>query len=216
MNKAMVVALAALVVLMTSPLPGFARNSHSQGSYTRGQSASGSYQQGSQPRGSYSRGGYGQGVYRGAYPYGGYRQGGYSHGGYRYGGYPYRGYRHGGYPYAGYRYGGYPYWGYRYGGYYPYRSSFYYSGGVWIGPGWGPWWGPAWPYYYPYYSSPPVVIQQSPTEYIQRDQQTEEPEYWYYCNSPKGYYPDIQRCPSGWIRGTPSEQPPPSDVPPAQ
>jgi len=207
MNKAMVVALAAIVVLMSNPLMGFARNSQFQGSYTRGQSASGSYQHGSQPGGSYSRGGYGQGGYRGAYPHGGYRQGGYSYGGYR----------HGGYPYGGYRYGGYPYWGYRYGGYYPYyRSNFYYSGGVWIGPGWGPWWGPAWPYYYPYYSTPPVVIEQSPTEYIQRDQQTVEPEYWYYCRSPKGYYPDIQRCPSGWIRGAPSDQPPASDEPPAQ
>jgi len=212
MNKAMVVALAATVLLLSNPLTGFARNSHSQGSHNRGQSSYGAAQHGSQPRGSYSRAGSGQSGYRGEY----------RHGGYRYGGYPSGGYRQGGYPSGGYRYGGYPYRGYRYGGYYPYyRSNYYYSGGIWIGPGWGPWWGAAWPYYYPYYSypyysTPPVVIQQSPSEYIQRDQQPAETEYWYYCPNPKGYYPDIQRCPNGWIKLAPSEQPPSSDEPPAQ
>lgn len=211
MKKAMIVALAATALLLLNPLPGFARGSQSHGSYSRGPSVHGSYQQG----------GYGRGGYGGSYQQGSYRHGGYSHGGYRYGGsygyrhggYPYGGYRHGGYPNSGYRYGGYPYGGYSYWGY-PYRSNAYYSGSVWIGPGWGSWGlGVGWPYYYPYYSypyysSPPVVIQQSPTEYIQRDQETDEPDYWYYCRNPEGYYPYVQRCPNGWMKVAPSAVPP--------
>jgi hypothetical protein len=25
------------------------------------------------------------------------------------------------------------------------------------------------------------------------------PTYWYYCHRPRGYYPQVQRCPGGWI-----------------
>jgi hypothetical protein len=190
MKKSIIVALAATAVLLLNPLQGFARGSHAQVPYSRGPSAHRSYQ----------HGGYGYGGYRGAYHHGGYRYGGYSHGGYRYGGYSRGGYRYGRYPYGGYRY-----WGY------PYRSNVYFGGGIWVDPGWGPWWGTAWPYYYPYYPyypTSPGVIQQPPTEYIQRDQEAEEPDYWYYCRKPEGYYPYIQRCPNGWLKVAPSTVPP--------
>jgi hypothetical protein len=206
MKTTMIVALAATAMLLMNPLPGFARGAQGQGPNARGPSSSGSYQQGSQARGSYRQGGSRYGGYRGTYSQGGYR-GTYSHGGYR-GTYSHGGYRYGGYPHSGYRYGGYPYGGYYYGGY-PYRSNVYFSGGIWVDPLWGPWWwGPAWPYYYPYYSTPPVVIQQSPTEYIQRDQEAEGADYWYYCRNPEGYYPYIQRCPNGWMKVAPSTVPP--------
>jgi hypothetical protein len=93
----------------------------------------------------------------------------------------------------------------------------YFSSGVWIGPGWGAgWWGAPWPYYpyysyypyYPSYSTPPVVIQESPTEYIERDQEAGDSSYWYYCRKPEGYYPYIQRCPDGWMKVAPSNVPP--------
>ncbi len=149
--------------------------------------ARGSFSQGSSPQGSYSHGSF-QG--------GGHPQGSYSHGGYRYGGYG-----HGGYRYGGYRHGGY------YGG-----SRVFVSGGVWLGPGWGPWWwGPGWPYYYPYsypyYSAPPVVNEQQPTEYIQRDETVEQPDYWYFCQNPQGYYPYVKQCPNGWTRVAPAQPP---------
>jgi len=217
MHKAMIVALAALATLLLMPLPGFARDSQyqgiqRQGSYSQHSTSPGSFQRGIQPRGSFAqrgftryggyRGVYQQGGYRGVYPYSGYRSG------YRYGGYPYRGYR-----YGGYRYGGYPYWGYRYGGYPYYGSNVYFSsGGIWLGPGWGigwPYYYPySYPYSYPYYSTPPVVVEQPPTEYIERDQEPEESNYWYHCSDPEGYYPTVQCCPSGWSKEIPSSLPP--------
>lgn len=32
-------------------------------------------------------------------------------------------------------------------------------------------------------------------------------DYSYYCRNPVGYYPDIQRCPSGWLQVTPDVAP---------
>ncbi|MDD2337748.1 MAG: hypothetical protein PHD01_14395 [Geobacteraceae bacterium] len=190
MHKAMIVTLAALAALLLMPLPGSARESRHegsqpQGSYSPRSSSSGSFQRGTQPGGSFSqRSVTRQGEFRGVQPRAGYR-----------GTYPRSGYRSG-----GYRYGGYPH----------YRSNVYFSGGVWLGPGWDPWWG--WPYsypyyYYPYYSAPPVVIEQSPTEYIERGQESEDSNYWYHCSDPEGYYPTIQRCPSGWTKEIPSSPP---------
>jgi hypothetical protein len=85
--------------------------------------------------------------------------------------------------------------------------------GVWLGPGW---WGPNYyPFYYPYF--PPeqrIVIEQQPEMYIQPSQQAEEQQiYWYYCTEPKGYYPYVKQCPSGWMKVVPSP-PPPSSSPP--
>ncbi len=91
-----------------------------------------------------------------------------------------------------------------------YAGHVHVGGSVWIGPGWGPWWGPAYPYYYPYpyYTAPPVVVQQSPQEYVQQPApESQEPGYWYYCQDPKGYYPYVKRCPSGWLRVVPSPAP---------
>ncbi len=85
--------------------------------------------------------------------------------------------------------------------------------------GWG--WGPviglgvglgimelARPSYYPgsYYSSP-VVIEQAPAVYMPPRTvplPPQEPEYWYYCQKPQGYYPYITECPQGWMRVVPT------------
>ena len=86
-------------------------------------------------------------------------------------------------------------------------SSFSYARvgvGIVVGPGWGPWWG--WPYpYYSYYAPAPspVIIQEGPETYIQRQPQAEESSYWYFCRDPKGYYPYVKKCPSGWQRIVP-------------
>jgi hypothetical protein len=29
--------------------------------------------------------------------------------------------------------------------------------------------------------------------------QEEASNYWYYCENPKGYYPDVEECPDGWM-----------------
>ena len=88
---------------------------------------------------------------------------------------------------------------------------------LWLGPGL---FGPYYPYYsyypyspyYPYYTSPPVVIQQQPQpqEYIvQPAPERVEQSYWYYCKNPEGYYPYVERCPSGWMKVVPT--PPPTE-----
>ena len=83
--------------------------------------------------------------------------------------------------------------------------------GVYLSPGW---WGPAWrdPYlyypYYPYYPVP-IVVQQPSTEiFVQRAPQAEESYYWYYCRESQGYYPDVDKCPGGWLKVVPSDSPP--------
>jgi hypothetical protein len=78
--------------------------------------------------------------------------------------------------------------------------------GGWGG-GWGPWvgfWG--WPYYpYAYYPDylypgyyPPVaptaVVPQAPAAPAAAPAQS----MWYYCDNPKGYYPYVQSCSTGW------------------
>ena len=106
------------------------------------------------------------------------------------------------------------------GGYHGYKGHGSYGGhggghigiGVYLGPGW---WGPVWrapyPYYayYPPYYPVPVVIQQPSTEiYVQQSPQAEESDYWYYCRESQGYYPDVDRCPGGWLKVVPSDSPP--------
>lgn len=188
MKRAMILAFAAAALMLFNPSPGFALGTQSQGSSSQGMSSRGPSLQGAKPSGTFSGGNYGRGG----------SAGGYSHGGYRPGMYPDGGHRPGNWRY--------PYWRY------PRRTDVYF-GGVWIEPGWGPWWwGPVWPYYYPYYypyySAPPVVIEQGPTEYIEKGDEAEEPDYMYYCRKPEGYYPRVQRCPSGWMKVAPSEVPP--------
>jgi hypothetical protein len=89
-------------------------------------------------------------------------------------------------------------------------------GAPWPYYGYGPYWGPRY-YHDPFYYSPPVVIQQAPTTYIERtDVQPAVPApapsaapgpnpagFWYYCRDPAGYYPSVQSCPSPWERVAP-------------
>jgi hypothetical protein len=91
----------------------------------------------------------------------------------------------------------------------------YWGPGYWGPRYWGPgvWWGfPAWgwgrPYPYPYYYSAPPVIVQQPPAYVQPAPPPEEPQYWYYCQSPQGYYPYVKQCPNGWMKVVPPAAPP--------
>lgn len=85
-----------------------------------------------------------------------------------------------------------------------------FRGDIWIGPGWGfwdPFFYPAYPYYsYPYYPPQTIVVPQEPQEYILQTPQ-EQAEYWYYCKDPRGYYPQVRRCPGGWMKVVPSAPP---------
>lgn len=79
--------------------------------------------------------------------------------------------------------------------------------GVVIG---GPLFWPPYPYYYPYYpyygyGAPTVVVPAAPPTYIEQGQEAADP-YWYFCRNPKGYYPYVKECSSGWQQVLP--QPP--------
>jgi hypothetical protein len=78
--------------------------------------------------------------------------------------------------------------------------------GVVIGaPFWNPWYHPA---YYPVYY-PPVIIERQPPVYIEQSPPAESAPrtgyagYWYYCQSPGGYYPEVRECPTGWVKVPP-------------
>jgi hypothetical protein len=80
------------------------------------------------------------------------------------------------------------------------------GGAVWIGPGY--WVGPGYWWGYPrYYVAPPVVVQQSAPVYI-HPTPAPEPQYWYYCEETRTYYPYVKQCPRGWMRVVPTEPPP--------
>jgi hypothetical protein len=67
--------------------------------------------------------------------------------------------------------------------------------GTFWGSDWG--WGPDWPgYAYPpvVVAPPPVVVQPLPPQ----------PQYWYYCDSAKAYYPYVAQCPEGWRAVSPT------------
>lgn len=82
------------------------------------------------------------------------------------------------YGYGGYGYGGYGLGGYGYG--YPFYNR-------------------------PYYSYPPtVIVPSTPPVYIQQVQPVQlQPNYWYYCQNPEGYYPYVKNCPGGWLQVAP-------------
>jgi hypothetical protein len=66
------------------------------------------------------------------------------------------------------------------------------------------------PYYYyppPYYAAP-VVIQNSPPVYVERNDAPapEAQSYWYYCAATRGYYPYVKECPGGWQKVAPTPQ----------
>jgi hypothetical protein len=118
-------------------------------------------------------------------------------------------------------------------GYYPYGPRF--SLGFAYGYP-GPFWGPAW---YPGYYYPPAVIVTTPpqpVQYIERPQAaytapapvsvpqlapahqsavqsaqqgTLQPGYWYYCDSPQGFYPTVKECPTPWKAVPPGPPPAP-------
>ncbi len=87
--------------------------------------------------------------------------------------------------------------------------------------GW--WWvaGGMWYFYpqpvYPYpdpYIPPTVVIEQPAPVVIQAPApapvvRAPAAQFWYYCEAPKGYYPYVASCPSGWktVPATPSGAP---------
>ena len=84
-------------------------------------------------------------------------------------------------------------------------------GPAWYGP---PVWGPR-PYWaYPvvipappvYYAPAPIYVQPPPA-YVDRPA-ADASEYWYYCESPAGYYPYVKSCPGGWMRVVPETVPP--------
>lgn len=89
----------------------------------------------------------------------------------------------------------------------------------WHGDRLGWWWvtGGMWYYYaqpvYPYpdpyappaiiveQAPPPVVIQQAPAPVQYEPAPAATPptaQFWYYCETPAGYYPYVASCPSGW------------------
>ncbi len=66
--------------------------------------------------------------------------------------------------------------------------------------------GPAPWYYAPppvVYMQPPVMVAPQPPAYVSQPQQS-----WYYCDNPKGYYPYVATCGSGW-REVPAQPAPP-------
>lgn len=74
--------------------------------------------------------------------------------------------------------------------------------GVTFGPYWGPWYYPP-PYYYPPYYPPVVIERPAPPVYIEQSPAVEtapQTGYWYYCQSPSGYYPTVRECPGGWLK----------------
>jgi hypothetical protein len=60
---------------------------------------------------------------------------------------------------------------------------------------------------YPY----PLEVPEIEYELTDDDQTSEEyaqppdfdPNYWYYCEDPKGYYPYVTECPDGWMKVVP-------------
>ena len=64
------------------------------------------------------------------------------------------------------------------------------------------------PAYYPYPYYPPVVVQQSPPVYTERQDvaPANEQGYWHYCAATRGYYPYVKECPGGWQKVAPAPQ----------
>jgi hypothetical protein len=51
----------------------------------------------------------------------------------------------------------------------------------------------------PYYAYPwPEAMPPAPMGFIGQDEYGNTISYWYWCDSPAGYYPTIQNCLSGW------------------
>lgn len=76
-----------------------------------------------------------------------------------------------------------------------------------VGPGW--YWYPAPIYPYPNPYVPPAVVQAPPAPPAQPQAL---PPTWYYCDRPRGYYPYVPECSSGW-RAVPATPPPTGAAP---
>jgi len=66
-------------------------------------------------------------------------------------------------------------------------------------------------YYPPYYYPPYAYPSYAPTTVIEQAPGPAPTQYWYYCDTPQGYYPYIQSCSTGWrqVPTTPPPLPPP-------
>lgn len=55
------------------------------------------------------------------------------------------------------------------------------------------------------YAPPPVAVAPPPPAYVSQPAQN-----WYYCDSPRGYYPYVASCAGGWhqVPAQPSAAPP--------
>ena len=81
--------------------------------------------------------------------------------------------------------------------------GFVFGGPLWSYPAYSPYYS-----YYPYgpyypYPSQTIVIQSSPTRYIEKNENNDAGQYWYYCKNPKGYYPYVQKCNVNWQKVIP-------------
>lgn len=80
---------------------------------------------------------------------------------------------------------------------------------IYVGP--GVWW--PYPYYYsyypyyPYYYPPRVMEERSVDIYVEPAPKSEGTHYWYYCREPQGYYPNVKKCPKGWMKVVPPVEP---------
>ena len=96
------------------------------------------------------------------------------------------------------------------GGFYGHRGFYGPRFGISIG---DPFFYGPWPYYYGpppvYYAPQPFYVDPGPETYIERDDGSAlGPDYRYYCANPAGYYPQIPRCPKGWLKVVPDDSPP--------
>ena len=82
----------------------------------------------------------------------------------------------------------------------------YWGPGIHYGPSWYGgyyYYGPAYPSVDPEPSGPQVWIERAPGSDPQAEGGaggTPAPQgWWYWCNEPQGYYPDVRECPGGWV-----------------
>ncbi|HUB94545.1 MAG TPA: hypothetical protein VL993_01420 [Stellaceae bacterium] len=79
---------------------------------------------------------------------------------------------------------------------------------VGVGVGVGPYWGwpyayNPYPYPYPYYYPAPPVVYAPPVAYVPPPAPAPtvvapQAQSWYFCDNPRGYYPYVGSCTSGW------------------
>jgi hypothetical protein len=65
---------------------------------------------------------------------------------------------------------------------------------------------PAVVYPYPDPYVPPTVVVQSPPPPAPASAPA-QPQYWYYCESQRAYYPYVAQCPEGWMKVVPQTAP---------